>query len=161
MGNRVCSQIIMFSLLSWWGLLTLSPCFSVGYLPKETVLRDLLQQESFWWAAVLHNLFWCDSFYTGCSPSGTNGSGMHSPQAHKSWKQTCSSVSLSLLWFTGSARSLLQYGLPTVSLPVKLSSCSHCEQNLISISFLFMLRTRNVYGVFFEACVSLASLKED
>ena len=36
------------------GLLTVFPCFSVGSLPWGTVLRELLQHESFPWAAILH-----------------------------------------------------------------------------------------------------------
>jgi len=38
------------------GLLTLFSCSSVGSLPRETVLHEFLQHESFLWAAVLHKL---------------------------------------------------------------------------------------------------------
>ena len=38
------------------GLLTLFPCSSMGSLPRETVLHELLQRESFPPAAVLHEL---------------------------------------------------------------------------------------------------------
>ena len=36
--------------------LTRFPCSSVGSLPRETVLHELLQRESFPWATVLHEL---------------------------------------------------------------------------------------------------------
>jgi len=35
------------------GLFTLCPCSSVGYLPRETVLHELLQRGPFPWGAVL------------------------------------------------------------------------------------------------------------
>ena len=47
------------------GLLTLFPCSSVGSLPQETVLHELLQRESFPWATVLHELLQHGSFPRG------------------------------------------------------------------------------------------------
>ena len=45
--------------------LTLFPCSSVGSLPRETVLHELLQCESFPQAAVLHKLLQCGSLPWG------------------------------------------------------------------------------------------------
>ena len=47
------------------GLLTLFPCSSVGSLPRETVLHELLQRESFPWATVLH-----EPLQSGSHPRG-------------------------------------------------------------------------------------------
>ena len=55
MGNGGCGQSVMLRLcLSF--LLTLFPCSSVGSLPWDTVLHELLQCGSFPWAAVLQEL---------------------------------------------------------------------------------------------------------
>jgi len=50
---------------SWEGLLTLLPCSSMGSLPQETVLHDLLQHGYFPQAAVLHKLLQHGSFPQG------------------------------------------------------------------------------------------------
>jgi len=78
------------------GLLTLFPCSSVGSLPWETVLHELLQHRSFQWAAVLHELLQRGSLLTGCSPSGTGCSSMGPQRGHKPCQPTCSSVGSSL-----------------------------------------------------------------
>ncbi|KAK4828209.1 hypothetical protein QYF61_024643 [Mycteria americana] len=90
---------------------------TMGSLPRETVLHELLQHESFPQAAVLHEPApaWVPSM--GCSPSGTDCSSVGPPQGHKSCQQTCSSVGSSLHGPTGPARSLLQHRLPMGSQP--------------------------------------------
>ena len=57
MGVVVSSSHIVSaaSSSSGTGLITLFPCSSVGSLPRETVLHELLQHGSFPRAAVLHN----------------------------------------------------------------------------------------------------------
>jgi len=49
------------------GLLTLLPCSSVGSLPRETVLHELLHHEAFSWAAILHELL-----QHGCFPQSAD-----------------------------------------------------------------------------------------
>ncbi|KAM9591178.1 uncharacterized protein ACIBXB_006075 [Morphnus guianensis] len=58
-GNGVYVHHTLFSAASsssGGGLVTLFPCSSVGSLPRETVLHELLQRGSFPQAAVLHEL---------------------------------------------------------------------------------------------------------
>jgi len=64
MGAAVSSSHIVSVIPSSWGggLLTLFPCSRVGSLPRETVLHELLQCESFPWAVVLHELLQSGSF---------------------------------------------------------------------------------------------------
>ena len=67
------------------GLLTLSPCSSVGSLPRQTVLHVLLQRESFPQAAVLHELLQRGS-PTGSQvlPANLLQRGLLSPWGHRS-----------------------------------------------------------------------------
>jgi len=69
MGNGGCGEFITrclcCSFLLSGGLLILCLCSSVGFLPQETVLQELLQCGSSPWAAALHTLPQCGSFPWG------------------------------------------------------------------------------------------------
>ena len=104
---------------SWGGLLTLFPCSSVGSLPQETVLHELLQHES----SPSHGL----QFFTNSCSVGP----FHRVQSFRNRQLQRGSPTgsqvlspnllqrglLSLQKSTGPARSLLQCGLPTGSQP--------------------------------------------
>ena len=64
-GDGVYGHHMLFSAASsssGGGLITLFPCSSVGFHPRETVLHKLLQHGSFPQAAVLHGLLQHGSF---------------------------------------------------------------------------------------------------
>jgi len=94
------------------GLLALCPCSIVGSLPRETVVHELLQCESFPQGATLHELLqhgslsWSAVLQKRAAPRG-----------HKSCQQTCSSVGSCLHGSTCPGRSLLQCWVSTGSQP--------------------------------------------
>ena len=63
------------------GLLTLCPCSSVGSLPRETVLHELLQREAFPRAAVLHKLLQRGG--SQLLPANLLHRGLLSPRGHR------------------------------------------------------------------------------
>jgi len=86
------------------GMLTLFPCSSVRFLSRKTVLHNLLQRESFPWAAALHELPQGRSFPQGAVlqelaapawvPMGSQAlpenllwCGFLSPWVRKSWQK--------------------------------------------------------------------------
>ena len=125
MGHGVCSQFITHYLCCSF-ILTIFPCSSMDFLPRDTVLHKLVPHGSFLRAAVLQKLLQGGVLSTGCSPSGTGWSSVgSSPQGHKSCQQICSSVAFSLHGSTGLARTLLHHVLSRGSQPpLGISTCS-------------------------------------
>lgn len=149
MGSGGCSQFIMLSLLSGWGLLTLFPCFVMGCLPQKTVLHELFLHESFQRAAVLHKLLHCDFF--------TEGAALQE-QADLAWishSVTSPDSRPAPVWASLSSGSQVLLG---VCSSVGFPWC-HCLSRQVAAhtvwakfdrytSSSFMLRTRNVWGFF-------------
>lgn len=118
MGNGCCSQFIICcpwcSFLLEGLTLQTFPCCAGVCLPQKTFLHQLLHSN----VSHSHRLqFFINCSSVSWSSLGTDYSTMGLLWHHKSWQQTCSSMSSSFHKFTGSTRSLLQHRPSMVSQP--------------------------------------------